>query len=388
MAAQLIPVPAPLLDRLSPHARDVWQALSLSGLAGALPLTVDMWSTVWALGVYSGLLLIFFVCQVLFASGGVRTVVRGMASTGLLLSAEALAQDATAHGLVYWRRPPPIPVAPPFGPFFNRDHFATWVVMAVPACVGYLLAHAAAHHESAPSSTALWRQRLRRAADARSIWLAAAICLMLVGLVASFSRAGMAGLMAALALGFFLRRRRPVGTLSGWTIAAIVAAALVALSRVDLPGLFSRISGTGAAVSRRMEIWQATLPVLRDFWLTGSGSGTYETVMLVYRREPSLFRINAAHNHYLQMLTEGGLVMAVPVAIAAWLYVKAAAAALDGDRSRLYLMRVGALCGLAGAAVQSVWETGWLTPANGILAAVLAAIVIHDSPRHHSRSTA
>ena len=36
----------------------------------------------------------------------------------------------------------------------------------------------------------------------------------------------------------------------------------------------------------------------------------------------------------------------------------------------------------AGAAAQSVWETGLVTPANAALASVLCAIVIHEPRRH------
>ena len=39
----------------------------------------------------------------------------------------------------------------------------------------------------------------------------------------------------------------------------------------------------------------------------------------------------------------------------------------------------GALSGLFGVAVQSVWETGLTTPANAVLAALAAAIVVHRS---------
>ena len=43
----------------------------------------------------------------------------------------------------------------------------------------------------------------------------------------------------------------------------------------------------------------------------------------------------------------------------------------------MFWVRTGAASGLAGVAVQSLWETGLTTPANAALAAVLAAIVIH-----------
>ena len=43
----------------------------------------------------------------------------------------------------------------------------------------------------------------------------------------------------------------------------------------------------------------------------------------------------------------------------------------------MYWVKAGAMSGLAGVAVQSVWETGLTTPANGVLAAIAAAIVLH-----------
>jgi hypothetical protein len=51
----------------------------------------------------------------------------------------------------------------------------------------------------------------------------------------------------------------------------------------------------------------------------------------------------------------------------------------------MYFLRAGALAGLVGVAVQSVWETGLTTPANAVLAAVAGAIVVHRSaPRVRS----
>jgi O-antigen ligase len=101
--------------------------------------------------------------------------------------------------------------------------------------------------------------------------------------------------------------------------------------------------------------------------------------MLSYERTPSLFRINAAHNHYLQVAAEGGLLLAVPVAVTLGFFARDAWRSLRDDGSPSGLMRIGACSGLVGVAVQSVWETGLTTPANAVLAAVLAAIVVSPS---------
>jgi hypothetical protein len=98
-----------------------------------------------------------------------------------------------------------------------------------------------------------------------------------------------------------------------------------------------------------------------------------------------LFRINAAHNHYLQVAAEGGLLIGMPVAVALALFLRASREALAADESAMYFLRAGALGGLVGVAVQSVWETGLTAPANAVLAAIVAAMVVHRSaPRVRS----
>ena len=143
--------------------------------------------------------------------------------------------------------------------------------------------------------------------DARSIWLGASICLMLVALVASLSRAGMAASAGAIILGAYLRGRRTGSPGVTWAVGAFGLAIVagghtgesVPRSSIDSAPP-ARPPPTGWRSGGRRS------PVVKDFWLTGTGAGQFETVMLVYQRTPSLFRINAAHNHYLQVAAEGG----------------------------------------------------------------------------------
>ena len=211
MLVQLVPLPAAIADRLSPVDRVIRQSLSLTPVLGGLPLSVDPSATVRAIALGGGAMIVFVIGRQVFAGGGVRIAARGIAMVGLVLAAISLAQDATAHGLMYWRWDPG-EGPPPFGPFLNRNHFATWIVMAAPVCLGYLLAHAAAHPPRQRRG-AIWHQRLLQLFDARSIWLSASICLMLVALVASMSRAGFVGLVSAPARGRL--SAEPAGGLAG-----------------------------------------------------------------------------------------------------------------------------------------------------------------------------
>ncbi len=380
MAVQLVPLPAGIVDRLSPADRPIWQALSLVPVTGALPFSIDLARSFRALGIGGGALLAFVIGRRVFSSGGVRIAARGIATIGLLLAAEGLAQDATARGFIYWRWHPGEGPRP-FGPFLNRNHFATWMVIAIPLCLGYLAAHRSVHQHR-DTAGATWQKRLAGALDARSIWLAASICLMLVALVACLSRSGMVGLAGALLVGAYLRGRRARTGAGSWGVAALVIALVAAAFRGNVWQIFERFGAAGAAAANRVTVWRAAAEIVRDFWLTGSGAGTLPTVMLVYQRTPSLFRINSAHNHYLQVAAEGGLLIGIPVVVALVLFVRGSRDALARDESGMYFLRAGALSGLFGVAVQSVWEVGLTSPANAVLAALAAAIAVHgSSPR-------
>ena len=377
---QLVPLPAGITDLLSPHDRAVWAALSLEP-PSAPPLSVDLAAGAWAAGVGAGTLTIFLVARRVFAGGGVRLVVRGVTAIGVAVTAVALAQDVTGHGLMYWRWAPLDEGAPPFGPFVNRNHFATWVILAIPLCIGYQAAHLAAHHHPAPAHVP-WGRRLSALLDGRAIWLTSATLIMLVGLAASLSRSGWLGLTVALLCGAALQRGSPsahplMTRTSG--IVAVIALVLVTL-RVDPSSLAGRVSTAGVSAAERVRIWRETVPIIRDFWLTGTGAGTYETAMLVYQRTGREWRFNQAHNHYLQFAAEGGLLLVVPFLVGLRAFFRLVRDRLRDDLSGMYMVRVGALSGLAGVAAQSLLETGLTTPANASLAAICAAIVIHRPP--------
>jgi O-antigen ligase len=372
-----------VLDLLSPAARPTVTELSLA-VPSWLPITIDAPATGGTLLVNAALVMVFLVSLRIFAVGGVRLFARGVSMIGLLLSLIALAQDSTAHGLMYWRWKPVMEGGPPFGPFVNRNHFATWAVLAMPLAIGYLAAHTGAHRSRNAPPTPL-RRRIVTFFDGRAMLLTASACVMAVALVSTLSRSGLLGIAAAAATANVLRLRHDAGghgRALWWLAAAAAAAAFLIFSAIPLARITARLSQAHLSAADRVLIWHDTLPMMRDFWLTGTGAGTYETGMLVYQRASPGVRFNQAHNHYLQAAAEGGLLLCAPLFLALGLWVRRAWRCIATDQSGMYWIRAGALSGLAGAAAQSVWETGLVTPANAALASILAAIVIHEPRRH------
>ncbi|MDE3154725.1 MAG: O-antigen ligase family protein [Acidobacteriota bacterium] len=328
----------------------------------------------------AGLCGLFWTARALFTQHGTRAVAKLIAGLGLFVSVVAIVQRTSSAHRIYGVWTPRDPLAVPFGPFVNRNHFATWMVMAIPLTAGYLLAHLQAR-DSGPSARPSLAERVTRLlTDTSGLWLAGAAVIMTVGLFASFSRSGVIGLAAAVAAGGWLARGRlqPVSNRMLRAAALVLIAALVAFANVTyLATRFSLTMSDGSG--HRLDIWRDTLPVIRDFWLTGTGAGTYSTAMLIYQTVDRSVFFNQAHDHYLQVAAEGGLLVVLPVLIALAGLVRAARRSLAADRTPRYWIRAGAAAGLCGVAVQSLWETGLCIPANAVLCAVLAAMLLHPS---------
>jgi len=198
--------------------------------------------------------------------------------------------------------------------------------------------------------------------------------MMVAALLASMSRSGILALAGA--VGWFAvaqRRRSTVRRVVG-IVAMVVLVAGFALARVDIPALGERFSQSATGVRDRVKIWKDTVPIVRDFWLTGTGAGTYRAAMLVYQRTDRNVQFNQAHNHYLQAAAEGGIVLVSLLVAMLVALVRGTSTHLAADTSGAYWIRTGAACGLLAVALQSLWETGLVMPANAALAAVLAAM--------------
>ena len=376
VAVQLIPLPGPLRDRLSPHGFEVDQVVALGAEPDTHPrhpLSVDPQSTAWALMLGAADIGLFWCARAIFSRGGVRSTVRGVASLGLALTALVAVQRATAPDLLYWTWRPLSVGASPYGPFVNRNSLATWLAMAVPLVIGYAMAR---HQSAQYGSRAPTADRI----DAMQVWLGGAAILMCGGLLASLSRAGILGGGVGLITLIVLSRKRLRGGASlAWMGGGVLVLVVLASAYANLGKLALRLQETTEQGEwGRPAIWRDTWRMASDFWVTGIGAGAFQRGMLVYQSGSRLFFFNHAHDEYLQLLTEGGLLLLGSAAVAVAAAAVLMARRLNADHSAMFWVRAGAISGIAAVAVQSIWDTGLRTPANGALFAVIAAIAVYE----------
>ena len=389
ITVQVIPLPASIVAGLSPHRGHIANAIRFARFDEPGPawttISVDPFATVIALGTMALGVLIFWTARALFSGGSTRSVCRALAFLGALAAVTAVLAKALSPRSVLLMLEPDARSASPFGAFVNRNHFGGWLLMVAAPVTGYFVARLRIH-----------RVRRRRFAGSVGplttsgvLFTAIAVFLIVGILLLTLSRSALAGLGVAALVAWRLGRPRMNLERTGLPARLGLAGALllIVLVFVDVDRWAARLTQgfeAGAAPLGRVTIWQESMPIARDFWLTGTGAGTFSDAMIVYQQSRvwvgSMRRwahFNNAHSHYLQVLCEGGLLLALPSLWALGAVTVLGFRAVRTDKGEMFWVRVGAAAGLAGLATQSVWEISLIMPANAVLAGVLGGLLLY-----------
>ena len=392
IGVQLVPLPASMVSTVSPHAAEVRAAIQFIAFGEAPPpsttLSVNPAATLIALGTVALGVLTFWIARGMFGAGGhTRTVCRALAVLGALAAVMAVIQRATAPRSVLFLIEPEARSAAPFGAFVNRNHFAAWLLLvAAPVC-GYCIARGRIH----PTARRHWRQSVGAILSSSVVYTALSAFLQVGVLLVTLSRSAVAGLGVAAVTGALLGRPRLAVEIDRPRLPIALgiagAALLMFVLFVDVDGWATRFEqsfGSDPGAFSRPTIWRESLPVIRDFWLTGSGAGTYADAMTLYQQSRvwvgSMQRwahFNNAHSHYVQVAAEGGLLVGIPVLVAIVMTAKLGLRAVRADKGEMFWVRVGAAAGLAGLATQSIWEVALIMPANAVLAGVAGGLLLY-----------
>ena len=393
LLVQLIPLPDVIVNTLAPGRAALDAALHVSPFGGPAAawsaLSIDPRSTVFALMTFLLGVLSFWGARATFGAGGnTRAFCRALTFMAALFAVLAIVQRAIAPRTVMFMMEPEVRSANPIGAFVNRNHFAGWLLLSCGPVAGYFIARLRTH-----PSRGHFRASIGQIMSSGIVFTAIAVMLIIGTLLLVLSRSAVAGLGAAAVTGWWFGRPR-LGierTSLPTALGFIGAVLLVFVLFVDTDGWATRLghSFDADAELSRLSIWRETLPVLRDFWLTGTGAGTYAEAMLHYQESRvwvgSMQRwahFNSAHSHFLQVVAEGGVLVALPVAWALGALGFLGIQAVRADKGEMFWVRVGAAASLAGLAVQSLWEVALVMPANAVLAGVLTGLLLyHRSPR-------
>ena len=376
MLFQLAPLPSTLVAILSPNRWNSALAARIAtgvNLKAWLPLSVAPAATLEQLLNVLPAMAIFVGAREMgrwWGGKGPWIAVAPVIAVALLESLLGLSQFYSVHAASTDNQPIS-------GSYVNRNHFAGLLELALPLTI--MWAVAIWNNASKPR-----RNDTPALAAIRTSGLLVIAACILAAVVISLSRGGfIASLMAIgiVSLGWLLKRRRPLGWTGSrwfWLLPMLLPVVVfVFLSTNAMVLRFAEAPGLGEVTTDgRVQIWKETIRLIGAYKWTGTGLGAYEYGLYPFKKFGPDLTVNFAHNDYLQIFAELGLVGGGLVAVlAGWIFWKPLSVLLQRD-SKHWALALGLLGSFVAIGLHSIVDFNLYIPANALAVAWLAGIAV------------
>lgn len=312
-------------------------------------------------------LFVFFAAALTFinSSKRLKVVIVTLVIFGAAMAFFGILQWLANPGAIYGVRP--TPQAIPFGPYVNQHHFAALMEMTSGITIGLLFGSTAGRD--------------------RKMLLAIAAVLMGMAIFLTGSRGGVLsyiGVIVFVGLANFVRRSDTAGGLQrklliGLSVAGLILIALGSVSFLGggealLRGLGSQ-AGQVDITSGRGHFWGIAWQIFLAHPVIGAGLDAFGVAFSRYDTWNGLFRVEQAHNDYLQTLADAGIVGFACVAAFVFLLLRNGIRSIAGQNDELKRsIAVGALAGCFGILIHSFFDFPLRTPANAFVFLILAVL--------------
>lgn len=251
------------------------------------------------------------------------------------------------------------------GTYLNRDHFSILMVTMLPLVTAIIIhsVQTRTHHEHLLRDVTLFG------------------CLFLLFTLAAIfsrSRAGVGLVLLALLLNsiFFIRH---IGLNKAMILMGSLTAIMgtIAISIGIIP-ILNRFIVQDPSEDGRWQIFETTIIGIKQFFPIGSGPSTFPEIYRTLQPIEQKGFINHAHNDYLELVFELGILGVILIIMGLLLYIGAWSRQWGKTWNTERFIQTGAGLSLFLMALHSILEFNLHTPANAILFASLAALFLRN----------
>ncbi|MBP7416477.1 MAG: O-antigen ligase family protein [Pyrinomonadaceae bacterium] len=318
--------------------------------------------------------IVFFAACLTFINSEkrLRKVVFLVVIFGAIMAFVAILQRLASPDMIYGLRNPGQAV--PFGPFINQHHFASFMEMTGGLTLGLIFGKSGLQ-------------------DKKPL-LFISVAIMTIAVILTSSRGGMIASIAVLAfvlaMSFIARKRNRTSERTEERtptqkalIATVAAAAVLVLigSVVFLGGSDALLRGVTMDVGKddmsngRLHFWSVAIKIFLDHPILGAGLDAFGVAFTKHDTWHGIFRVEQAHNEYLQILAETGIVGFACIGAFIYLLFKRGMATIASAGSGFRQnVAIGALAGCFGILIHSLFDFPLRTPSNGFFFLLLVAI--------------
>jgi len=334
-----------------------------AGGVDAIPRTISLapnWTRMASLQIASVLVFFSSLLALTNSARRISVVVRLVTVFGFIFAFFSILQSVLSpekiYGIYESRH------AVPFGSFVNRHNFAAFMEMSIALPLGLLF------------SGAIER-------DKRLLYVTAT-GLMGVALIMSGSRGGLVSIVAATAFLVFLAtgssstRDKVVKASMGVLLVVVFIAGSALIGGESSLTRLAKTARSSDISTSRFEIWQGTLEVIRDNMPLGAGLAAFGEAYTAADPNSGIERVEQAHNDYLQVLADAGLVGGVIGLFFIAAFFKTGLRSIKAENSYRRGVALGAFSGCFAILVHSVFDFVLHTTAVALLFLALLVLLV------------
>ena len=370
MTIQVVPMPMSFVKVLSPETYQAYKPV-YDMLEGErwMPLSVHVKGTILeTIRITTYIFFYILTVQILSRGDLLKRTVMICSWLAIGIGLIALLQKFSSPGKIYWLRTVAVS-AHPVGPWIYRSQYCGYMELVAPLVLALSL-----YYRPVVSSGESLRRRIAaffsRDGGNLYILLGFGFFILASSTFISLSRGGIIAFSLSFFF-FFLLLAWKEARYSGLYYIGVISCLILSVSWFGWEPIAQRfdniINSSGDVDIGRFPIWQNSWQLFKDFWLTGSGFGTFIAIFPKYRTFPGSEIYDHAHNDYLELLTDGGVIGFILVSWFVIVIIRSGMRMLRRRRDRYaILLSIGALTGIVATLIHSISDFNMHNGAVGL----------------------
>ncbi|MCF8056749.1 MAG: O-antigen ligase family protein [Desulfocapsa sp.] len=380
MFLQTIPLPPSIVEIVAPAIHDIYKPINeVSTQDQWIPLTVNQKATIFELMRISSYALFYFLTVQLLSNGShLKKTVRIVSYLAIGIAFLAIIQKLSSPDKIYWFRATP-ENAGTVGPWVYHNHYAGFMEMMCPLIFALFLYYRPTVSHNKPLRIKIVEACTMPGSNFH-VFLGVGAIIIISSVFISLSRGGIVSLSLALMI-FILILPRKIFDFNFLNYVFLASCVALMITWFGWGAVIDKFGTTftdsGTIHDLRPVLWLDSFRIIKDFFPTGAGFGTFIHIYPLYKTLSVSVILDHAHNDYIELLTDGGIVGFV---LAAWFVLTII---VHGWKNMNYrrdryaiLLSIGTLTGIFSILIHSVTDFNMHNGANGFYFFFLCGLLV------------
>jgi O-antigen ligase/Tfp pilus assembly protein PilF len=373
---QILPLPPQLIKLISPAS------FAIQGDISPMTISIHPRATLLEFFRYSTYVILYVLAvQLLSKKDLLRKCVFTITIFGSMLAFSSILQLYLTEDMALWIRHVP-DNARIIGPYICHNHYAGLMEMIFPVVLALFLFHKPRTDDSNVFSAIVEIFKQEKANI--HILIGTGALLIVTSIFISLSRGAMISTSIGLVLFWMLSHKKKAARKSSVFIISIIIFTVLSIAWFGWGSVYDEFSSLktldGRLYQERLEYWEDSKGIIRDFPVTGSGFGTFSDVYPLVQTIEGSSDLQHAHNDYIELMTEGGVIgfLLICSFLITIFYKTYRSFILRKDAYSIYIY-IGSITGIASILIHSFSDFNMHIGANGLWFALLIALAVSAS---------